>query len=79
MYDQFQMAKIFLEKHNALLPLATAIKGETVLFNDLTRSAIIAIQITKQALKRSENIHHSKSEAAAAALEDAEVALQQLV
>jgi hypothetical protein len=79
MYDQFEMGKIVLEKQNALLPLATAIKGETVPFNDLKKSVIIAIQTMKQALKRSENTHDFESEAAATALQAAETALRQLV
>jgi ligand-binding SRPBCC domain-containing protein len=78
MYDQFEMGKIVLEQ-NALLPLATAIKGETVPFNDLKKSVIIAIQTMKQALKRSENTHDFESEAAATALQAAETALRQLV
>jgi hypothetical protein len=79
MYDQFQIAKIVLEKQNALLPLVAATKGETVPLNELKRSVIIAIQTMKHALKKSENTHDSKSEAASTALQDAETALQQLV
>ena len=80
MYDQFQVSKDVLEKQKELLPLAASIKGEAVPINDLKRSVIVAIQTIKQALEGSESIHDSKSgAAAAAALHNAVIALQQLV
>jgi hypothetical protein len=79
-YDQFQVSRNVLEKQKELLPLAASIKGEAVPLNDLKRSVIVAIQTIEQALERSESIHDSKSEAAAAAaLHNAVIALQQLV
>ncbi len=79
-YDQFQVSRNVLEKQKELLPLAASIKGEAVPLNDLKRSVIVAIQTIEQALEGSESIHDSKSEAAAAAaLHNAVIALQQLV
>ncbi|MGH9975496.1 MAG: hypothetical protein ACRD8Z_06630, partial [Nitrososphaeraceae archaeon] len=71
-------APIRPERQKELLPLVASIKGEPVSLDDLKRSVIIALQTMEQALGRSENIHDSKSEDAAA-LHKAVIALQQLL
>jgi len=78
MYYQSQVFENVIDKQKELLPLAASVNGEAVSLADLGRSVIIAIQTMKKTLERPENIHDSKSEAAASVLHNAVIAFQKL-